>query len=253
MGIASWACPISFFSSYGSFTLDSERKLASVSFLNRAPMQVSNKQISQIKMVLLVLVLLPFIRLLSFIFLDKLGANPLEFITRNTGDWTLYFLCITLAMTPLRKLLEWHWLIRFRRMLGLTTFFYALLHFMTFLWFDHFFDVAEMWTDVLKRPFITVGFSAFVLLIPLALTSSNAMIKRLGGKRWQWLHRLVYLIAPLGVLHYFWMKAGKHDFAQPWLFATIVFALLALRLYWRFSFSGNIKTKGQQAAKQASR
>jgi sulfoxide reductase heme-binding subunit YedZ len=197
-------------------------------------MNVSNKQLTQIKWVLFILALLPFLRLVAFTYLDKLGANPVEFITRNTGDWTLYFLCITLAMTPLRKLLQWHWIIRLRRMLGLYVFFYAFLHFMTFLWFDHFFELDEMFSDVLKRPFITVGFSAFVLLIPLALTSSNAMIKRLGGKRWQRLHRLVYLIAPLGVLHYFWMKAGKHDFTQPWLFAVIVFSLLALRVFWRW-------------------
>jgi sulfoxide reductase heme-binding subunit YedZ len=197
-------------------------------------MNVSNKQLTQIKWVLFILALLPFLRLVAFTYLDKLGANPVEFITRNTGDWTLYFLCITLAMTPLRKLLQWHWIIRLRRMLGLYVFFYAFLHFMTFLWFDHFFELDEMFSDVLKRPFITVGFSAFLLLIPLALTSSNAMIKRLGGKRWQRLHRLVYLIAPLGVLHYFWMKAGKHDFTQPWLFAVIVFSLLALRVFWRW-------------------
>lgn len=197
-------------------------------------MNVSNKQLTQIKWVLFILALLPFLRLVAFTYLDKLGANPVEFITRNTGDWTLYFLCITLAMTPLRKLLQWHWIIRLRRMLGLYVFFYAFLHFMTFLWFDHFFELDEMFSDVLKRPFITVGFSAFVLLIPLALTSSNAMIKRLGGKRWQRLHRLIYLIAPLGVLHYFWMKAGKHDFSQPWLFAVIVFSLLALRVFWRW-------------------
>ncbi|QJQ05920.1 sulfoxide reductase heme-binding subunit YedZ [Undibacterium piscinae] len=197
-------------------------------------MNVSNKQLTQIKWVLFILALLPFLRLVAFTYLDKLGANPVEFITRNTGDWTLYFLCITLAMTPLRKLLQWHWIIRLRRMLGLYVFFYAFLHFMTFLWFDHFFELDEMFSDVLKRPFIAVGFSAFVLLIPLALTSSNAMIKRLGGKRWQRLHRLIYLIAPLGVLHYFWMKAGKHDFTQPWLFAVIVFSLLALRVFWRW-------------------
>jgi methionine sulfoxide reductase heme-binding subunit len=111
-------------------------------------------------------------------------------------------------------------------------FFYALLHFTAFVWFDHFFDVAAMWRDVLKRPFITVGFIAFVLLIPLALTSTNAMVKRLGGKRWQWLHRLIYVIAPLGVLHFWWMKAGKNDFAEPALFAAIVALLLGFRLYW---------------------
>ncbi|WP_295760003.1 sulfite oxidase heme-binding subunit YedZ [Undibacterium sp.] len=197
-------------------------------------MNVTNQQLARIKWILFALALLPFLRLVAYTYLDKLGANPIEFITRNTGDWTLYFLCITLAMTPLRKLLQWHWIIRLRRMLGLSVFFYAFLHFMTFLWFDHFFEFEEMWADVLKRPFITVGFSAFVLLIPLALTSSNGMIKRLGGKRWQLLHRLVYVIAPLAVLHYFWMKAGKHDFAQPMLFAVIVFSLLGIRVFWRW-------------------
>ncbi|MFZ6780967.1 sulfite oxidase heme-binding subunit YedZ [Undibacterium sp. Ji83W] len=197
-------------------------------------MLLTNKQVSQFKIVLFILALLPFIRLVSFVFLDKLGANPVEFITRNTGDWTLYFLCMTLAVTPLRKLLHMPWLIRCRRMLGVYAFFYAFLHFMTFLWFDHFFDVAEMWKDVIKRPFITIGFIAFVLLIPLAATSTNGMIKRLGGKRWQWLHKLIYLIAPLGVLHYFWMKAGKHDFSQPVLFGLIVAGLLMIRLWWRW-------------------
>ncbi len=173
---------------------------------------------------------LPFMRLVVFAFTDRLGANPIEFITRNTGDWTLYFLCITLAITPLRRLTKWHWLIKLRRMLGLFAFFYALLHFTTFLWFDHFFDVAEMWKDVIKRPFITIGFIAFVLMIPLAVTSTNAMVRRLGGKRWQWLHRTIYLIAPLGVLHYWWMKAGKQDFAQPLLFGVIVGLLLLFRV-----------------------
>lgn len=198
-------------------------------------MSLSAKQISRLKAVLFVLALLPFLRLAAFVALDKLGANPIEFITRNTGDWTLYFLCITLGVTPLRKLLQWPWLIRMRRMFGLYVFFYASLHFLTFLWFDHFFDWQEMWKDVLKRPFITVGFSTFVLLTPLALTSTNGMIRRLGGKRWQALHRLVYLIAPLAILHYTWMKAGKHDFAQPLLFGLIVAGLLLLRVWWRWS------------------
>ncbi|MET3136644.1 sulfoxide reductase heme-binding subunit YedZ [Undibacterium sp. GrIS 1.2] len=196
--------------------------------------QPSPKQLSLIKAVLFVIGLLPFVRLVAFTFLDKLGANPVEFITRNTGDWTLYLLCITLSVTPLRKLTQWNWLIRLRRMTGLFAFFYALLHFTTFLWFDHFFDLTEMWADVIKRPFITVGFIAFVLLLPLALTSTNSMIKRLGGKRWQWLHRLVYVIVPLGILHYFWMKAGKHDFFQPIIFGTIVALLLLMRVYWRW-------------------
>lgn len=190
------------------------------------------KQLSLIKSLLFVMALLPFARLGLFAFTDRLGANPIEFITRNTGDWTLYFLCITLAITPLRRISNWNWLIKLRRMLGLFAFFYATLHFMTFLWFDHFFDVNEMLKDVVKRPFITVGFTAFLLLIPLAVTSTNAMIKRLGGKRWQWLHRLIYLIASLGILHFWWMKAGKNDFAQPILFGVIVAVLLLVRVYW---------------------
>ncbi|MFZ6654255.1 sulfite oxidase heme-binding subunit YedZ [Undibacterium sp. TJN19] len=207
-------------------------------------MQLTNKQVSRFKMALFVVALLPFIRLVSFVFLDKLGANPVEFITRNTGDWTLYFLCFTLAVTPLRKLLHMPWLLRCRRMLGLYAFFYAFLHFMTFLWFDHFFDVQEMWKDVLKRPFITVGFIAFVLLIPLAATSTNGMIKRLGGKRWQLLHKLIYVIALLGVLHYFWMKSGKHDFSQPVVFAVIVGSLLLLRVWWRWSGRNSVVANG---------
>jgi sulfoxide reductase heme-binding subunit YedZ len=178
--------------------------------------------------------LLPFLRLVVFTFTDQLGANPVEFITRNTGDWTLYFLMHHARCHALAALTGWNWLVRLRRMLGLFAFFYVSLHFLTFLWFDHFFDVAEMLKDVVKRPFITVGFAAFLLLIPLAVTSTNAMIKRLGGKRWQLLHRLIYLIAPLGILHYWWMKAGKNDFSQPILFGLIVAALLLLRLYWRF-------------------
>jgi sulfoxide reductase heme-binding subunit YedZ len=187
------------------------------------------KQISLLKAVVFVLALVPIVRI-GLLAGDK--TNPIEFITRGTGDWTLYFLCITLGVTPLRRLSGLNWLLKLRRMLGLFAFFYVCLHFTTFLWFDHFFDVQEMWKDVVKRPFITVGFAAFVLLIPLAATSTNAMVRRLGGKRWQALHRLIYVIAPLGILHFWWMKAGKHDFAQPILFGTIVALLLALRLYW---------------------
>lgn len=186
----------------------------------------------RIKALLFVLALLPFARLVWAAGSDRLGANPLEFITRSTGDWTLYFLCITLAITPLRRLLNQPWLARLRRMFGLYSFFYATLHFTCFLWFDHFFDLAEMFKDVGKRPFILVGFIAFAMLIPLALTSTNRMIKWLGAARWQWLHRMVYAIVGLGLLHYFWMKAGKHDFAQPVLLATIVALLLLPRLVW---------------------
>jgi methionine sulfoxide reductase heme-binding subunit len=189
------------------------------------------KQVTAIKAAVFALALVPFVRL---IYLTLTGAlvEPLQFITRSTGDWTLYFLCITLAVTPLRRFSKWNWLLKLRRMVGLFAFFYALLHFTTFLWFDHFFDVADMLRDVAKRPFILVGFVAFVLLIPLAVTSTNAMVRRLGGKRWQWLHRLIYAIAPLGVLHFWWMKAAKHDLNQPMLFVAIVTVLLALRVWW---------------------
>ena len=193
----------------------------------------SPRQFTAIKSLLFMAALLPFARLVAFTITDRLGANPVEFITRNTGDWTLYFLCLTLAVTPLRRLSKWNWLVKLRRMVGLFAFFYACLHFMTFLWFDHFFDLGEMLKDVLKRPFITVGFLAFLMLVPLAATSTNAMVRRLGGKRWQWLHRLVYVIAPLGILHFWWMKAGKHDFGQPTIFGLIVAALLLMRVVWR--------------------
>jgi len=191
-----------------------------------------SRQITFIKRIVFLASLLPLARLVAYGFTDRLGANPIEFITRSTGDWTLYFLCLTLAVTPLRRISNWNWLIKLRRMLGLFAFFYAVLHFTTFLWFDHFFEIDEMLKDVVKRPFILVGFIAFVLLIPLAATSTNGMIRRLGGKRWQWLHRLIYLIGPLGILHYWWMKAGKNDFEQPILFGAIMGVLLLTRVYW---------------------
>jgi len=203
--------------------------------------QLSNKQVGWVKAALFVLALLPFARL---VWGTATGSftDPLAAITQGSGEWALYFLCITLAMTPLRRLSGWNWLVKLRRMIGLFTFFYALVHFTAFLWFDHFFDVGAMLTDVVKRPFILVGFIAFVLLIPLAATSTNGMIKRLGGKRWQWLHRLIYPIAALAILHFWWMKAGKNDFAQPILFGLIVAVLLGLRIVWS-------RTKARAAAR----
>ncbi|WP_025915962.1 sulfite oxidase heme-binding subunit YedZ [Herminiimonas sp. CN] len=200
---------------------------------DKPPFHPTPKQLRAIKAGVFLLALLPFLRLVLFTLTDRLGANPIEFITRNSGDWTLYLLCITLTVTPLRKWLQWPWLIKLRRMLGLFAFFYVCLHFTAFVWFDHFFDLAEMARDVVKRPFITVGFINFVLLIPLAATSTNRMVRRLGGKRWQWLHRLIYLIAPLAIVHFWWMKAGKHDFAQPVLLGLIVAALLLVRVVAR--------------------
>jgi sulfoxide reductase heme-binding subunit YedZ len=189
------------------------------------------RQLTAIKSIAFMLALVPFFALVYLVATDQL-VEPLQYITRNTGSWTLYFLCMTLAVTPLRRLAGWNWLLKLRRMLGLYAFFYALLHFTTFLWFDHFFDVQEMLRDVVKRPFITVGFTAFVLLVPLAVTSTNGMVRRLGGKRWQMLHKLVYVIAPLGILHFWWMRAGKHDFNKPIVFGLIVLVLLGIRVWW---------------------
>jgi sulfoxide reductase heme-binding subunit YedZ len=157
-----------------------------------------------------------------------MGANPIEFITHWTGDWTIRFLCITLAITPLRKLLRLPELIRFRRMLGLFGFFYASLHFLTWFVLDKFFDWNEIAKDVVERSFITAGFTAFVLLIPLAITSTAGWIRRLGGKRWQMLHRLIYVSACAGVVHYYWLV--KSDIRLPLLYGAIVAVLLAYRL-----------------------
>ena len=162
-------------------------------------------------------------------FTGGLGANPIEFITRSTGLWTLVFLCITLAVTPVRRLTGLNALLRFRRMLGLFAFFYVVLHFTTYVWFDKWFDVFAMLKDIVKRPFILVGFSAFVLLIPLAVTSPKAMVRKLG-RRWQTLHKLIYPIAVLAILHFWWMKAGKHDLFLPKIYGSIVVALLAWRI-----------------------
>lgn len=171
-----------------------------------------------------------------------LTANPIEFITHATGDWTLRFLVITLCVTPLRKILGLPELIRFRRMLGLFAFFYACLHFTTYIWLDKFFDLSEVWKDIAKRKYITVGFTAFVLLIPLALTSTAGMIRRLGGKRWQMLHRLIYGSAALGVIHYYWLV--KSAVIKPLTYGAIVAALLLWRLLDSIS-------KGKQSSTRA--
>lgn len=180
------------------------------------------------KLVVFLLCLGPLASLAWRGFYQDLTANPLEFITHATGDWTLRFLIFTLCITPLRKLLRLPELIRFRRMLGLFAFFYACLHFTTYIWFDKFFDLAEMWKDVTKRKFITVGFAAFLLLIPLAITSTAGWIRRLGGKRWQLLHRAIYVSAVLGVIHYYWLV--KSAVIKPLTYGAIVAVLLLYRL-----------------------
>ena len=181
------------------------------------------------KPVVFVLCLLPFAWLFYGAFTNNLGANPAEYLIRATGDWTLRFLCIVLAVTPLRVLSSTPQLARFRRMLGLFVYFYGVLHLLSYSWFDMGFDVPDIAKDIAKRPFILVGFSAFVLLTPLAATSFNRAIKALGGKRWQMLHKLVYLIAGLGLLHFFWMRAGKNDFTEVFVYAAIIAVLLGWR------------------------
>jgi sulfoxide reductase heme-binding subunit YedZ len=161
-------------------------------------------------------------------FHDELGANPVEFITHSTGTWALVGLCVTLSMTPLRRILKQNWLIRFRRMFGLFAFFYACLHFTTWVWIYSGFDVHAMIADVYKRPFITMGFTAFVLMIPLALTSTGGMIRRLGGRRWNLLHRLIYISVCAGVIHYLWLV--KSDKTIPLRFAAVVTVLLGYRV-----------------------
>jgi sulfoxide reductase heme-binding subunit YedZ len=159
---------------------------------------------------------------------NGLGANPIETITRETGTWTLRFLVITLAVTPLRRLAGWNDAIKFRRMLGLFAFFYGTLHLLTYVWLDQFFDLASMVKDVAKRPFITAGAAAFLLMVPLAVTSTAGMIRRMGGRAWRRLHRLAYASAVAGVLHYWWLV--KLDIRRPRTYAVIVAVLLGVRL-----------------------
>ena len=179
------------------------------------------------KVVLFLICLAPAAGLADRALHNRLGANPVEFLQHATGDWTLRFLVFTLAITPLRKLLGLSELIRFRRVLGLFAFFYVSLHFLTYIGPDQSFDLAAMWKDVLKRRYITVGFLGFVLLIPLAITSTAGWIRRLGGKRWQQLHRAIYLTAICGVIHYYWLV--KSDVRKPLFYA----ALVAILLLWR--------------------
>ena len=192
---------------------------------------LSNLMVSRVKALILVLSLLPLFKLGVLGYLDQLGANPIEKLTRSTGYWTLTLLMLGLSLTPIRLLLGWLWAIRVRRMLGLFAFFYASLHFLCYLVLDQFFDWAAIAEDILKRPYITVGFPAFLMLIPLAITSTNNMIHRLGGQRWRNLHKLVYLIAVGGVIHYWWLI--KKDLTNPITFAAILLLLFGIRLKYR--------------------
>ena len=180
------------------------------------------------KVAVFLLCLVPLGFLVGRLLTNHLGANPVEFIQHATGDWTLRFLIFTLCITPFRKLFKLPDLIRFRRMFGLFAFFYVCLHFLTYLGPDQSFDLAGMWKDVAKRPFITVGFAAFVSLIPLAITSTTGWIRRIGGKRWQLLHRLIYFAAVCGVIHYYWLV--KSDVRKPLFYGALVAILLVWRL-----------------------
>jgi methionine sulfoxide reductase heme-binding subunit len=177
--------------------------------------------------------LLPFFWLLYGALANTLGANPAEALMRSTGDWTLRFLCITLAITPLRQVFDQPALVRFRRMAGLVTFFYACVHFLCYSWLDMGFDVTAIVRDIPKRPFILVGSLALLMMTPLAATSFNRAVRALGSERWKLLHRLVYAVAVLGVLHFFWMRAAKNNFAEVALYAAIIATLLGWRLHAR--------------------
>lgn len=183
------------------------------------------------KTLLFALCLVPAARLVWLGLNDGLGANPIEFVIRSLGTWTLVLLLATLAVTPLRRLTGFNALVRVRRLLGLFAFFYAGLHFLAYVGLDQFFDVRQILADIIERPYITVGFTSFVLLVPLAVTSTRAMQRRLGGHRWQRLHRLVYAVGVGGVLHYLWLV--KKDITEPVLYALVLVLLLGARLWWR--------------------
>lgn len=188
-------------------------------------------QLKWLKAGVFVLSLVPFVRLFVLGYFGELGANPVEFVTRSTGTWTLVFICLGLAVTPLRRLAGIGWLIRLRRMLGLYAFFYGMVHLSTYVWFDQWFDWGAMIRDIVKRPFIAAGMISLVLMVPLALTSNNFSMRRLG-RRWQPLHRLVYVAALAGIVHFWWHKAGKNDFVEPSIYALIIAVLLGVRLAW---------------------
>src|SRR5262245_17838949 len=193
--------------------------------------------LARFKIVVFLACLFPFAQLLYYGFTDDLTANPIEFITHFTGSWALILLLASLSVTPLRKLFGWNSLIKYRRMLGLFAFFYALLHFSTYMVLDHFFDFPAIVKDIVKRPYVTAGFTGFVLMIPLAITSTATMIRRLG-KRWQQLHRLVYIAAIAGVVHFYWLV--KADIRRPVQYGAVLALLLGCRLVmtwaprWRF-------------------
>lgn len=212
------------------------------------PKTLASPTISHIKVVIFILALTPLARLVYLGFADNLGANPVEFIIRSNGTWALTFLLLTLTITPLRKLTGANWLVQLRRMVGLYTFFYAFLHMAAYVGLDQWFDWQAIGKDIVKHPFILAGFCSFVLLIPLAVTSTNAMMKRLK-KSWQKLHTLVYPIAVLGVLHYFWLV--KKDITQPLIYAMVLTVLLGVRIQWKFRQKTSSRLPGEISKQQS--
>ena len=194
--------------------------------MNRNP---DARHLNLIKAALFTVCLMPFGRLLWAAYTGDFGTNPVEFVQRWTGTWTFNLLLITLCVTPLRAMTQWHWLLRLRRMLGLFCFFYATLHFLSFIGFDHAFSIDEIASDIFKRPFVTVGFAAFLLLIPLAATSNNWAVRQLGGRKWQELHRNIYLISILACVHYFWLTKAS-ALLWPLAYAIAVAFLLSWRI-----------------------
>lgn len=193
--------------------------------------RINDTSISRIKAIVFLLALVPLGRLVYWGLIDQLGANPIEKVLRQTGYWTLTFLTLTMAVTPIRQWLGWIWMGRFRRMLGLFAFFYSVLHLGTYVILDQYFDWSGILKDIVKRPYITVGFTALVLMIPLAVTSTDGMLRRLGGARWKKIHRWIYVICLAGVIHFWWLV--KKDISEPFLFALIYAVSLLLRALLR--------------------
>jgi sulfoxide reductase heme-binding subunit YedZ len=205
-------------------------------------MLIDARMVGRGKPLLFIVGLMPFLRWVWLAYHDRLTANPVEFLTRSSGTWTLTCLLITLAITPLRRLTQQPALLRLRRMCGLYAFFYGLMHFITWAWWDRELDPAAMIKDVLQRPFITVGFAAFVLMCALAATSTHAAMRRLG-RRWQRLHQAVYVIGLLAILHFWWMRAGKHNFNEPIVYGAVLCVLLGWRV-WAWWASQRLRQRG---------
>jgi sulfoxide reductase heme-binding subunit YedZ len=213
------------------------------------PPVLQPRTFARLRAALFATALLPLARLFYLGAAGGLGANPVETVIRSLGTWTLMALVVTLSITPLRLATGWAWPMRLRRMFGLFTFFYAVLHLAAYLWLDQWFDLAAIWKDVLKRPYVTAGFAAMLLLVPLAATSSNGWVRRLGGRNWQRLHRLVYAVAALAVLHFWWQKAAKNDVGEPFVYALVIALLLGVRvLRWARRRYGSIDSSANSSS-----